>query len=273
VDPAEVTVTGPSSAVNRVVGARASTVIDASGIDVDRAVEVQAVDAAGEIVTGVDIEPVTVHVTIPIFTNKQSKTLPVNPIVTGTPAAGFRIASIEVAPLVVSVEGDADQLAQLVRADTQPVPVFGATSDVEDTVNLALPTGVQPLGAASVNVTVHVEPVTETRTYVAGIRLDGVRPDLGYSVVPDRVVLTLFGSVADLDRLGSVPIEVAVNVAGLGLGSHQVPVVPSLPSGVTLVDTSVDTVTVTVSEPATPSPASGSPSPAPSDGASPSIAP
>ena len=69
------------------------------------------VDEAGDVVTGVDLDPRSVHVTIPLFTNRETRTLPVNPIVTGTPAQGFRIASVEVDPLIVSVEGDADQLA------------------------------------------------------------------------------------------------------------------------------------------------------------------
>src|SRR4030067_560178 len=56
VDPSSVTVTGPSAAVNRVVAARASALIDGSGIDVDREVEVDAIDAAGEIVSGVESE-------------------------------------------------------------------------------------------------------------------------------------------------------------------------------------------------------------------------
>jgi YbbR domain-containing protein len=273
VQPAAVTVTGPSSAVNRVVGARASVPIDASGIDIDRDVEVTPVDAAGEIVSGVEVEPSSVHVTIPIFTNKESRTLPVNPILTGTPAAGFQVGAIEVDPLVVSVEGDQDQLASLVRADTAPVAVFGATSDVHATVTLALPTGVVPLGTATVDVTVRIEPVTETRTYTAGLRLDGEDPALDYAVSPDRVLLTLFGSVADLDRLGSAPLVVGVNVATLGPGTHKVPVVPSLPAGVTLANLSPATVTLTITVPATPTPPPASPSSVPSLEPSPSSAP
>ena len=53
---------------------------------------------AGEIVAGVELDPRTVHVTIPLFTNRESRTLPVNPVVTGTPAQGFRIASVAVGP-------------------------------------------------------------------------------------------------------------------------------------------------------------------------------
>ena len=128
--PTEVSVTGASTAVSRVVAARVVATLDPEGIDFDRDVEARPVDDSGQIVAGVELDPRTVHVTIPLFTNRQSRTLPVNPVVTGTPAQGFRIASVAADPLVVSVEGDADQLAALMSADTAPVSVSGATRDV-----------------------------------------------------------------------------------------------------------------------------------------------
>jgi YbbR domain-containing protein len=264
--PTKVTVTGAASAVSHVVAAKVVATLSPEGIDFDREVEARPVDDAGEIVTGVDLDPQTVHVTIPLFTNKESRTLPVNPVVTGTPAQGFRIASVDATPLVASVEGDADQLAKLTQVDTAPVSVSGATRDVGQVVVLAPPSGVVATAPGTVTVTVHVEAVTETRTYSAGIRLDGRVPELDYALSDDRVLLTLFGPVADLDRLGAAPIVVAVNVSGLEPGRHEEPVVPSLPSTVTLVEVSPATVTVTVT-------AQPTPSPVPSAGAPPSTAP
>ncbi len=270
VNPAQVTILGPSAAVNKVVAVRVSTPIDSSGLDIDREIQPIPVDANGEAVTGVNIEPRTVRVTIPVYTNRQSRSLPVNPIITGTPAPGFRIAAITVSPLAVSVQGDQNQLVSLIQADTQPVAVFGATSDVTTTVPLALPSGVVPIGTGTIDVTVKIEPVTATRTYAAGVRLDGSQPDLDYTVSPDRVLLTLYGSVAVLDRLGSAPIVVGLNVSALGPGTHDVPIVPSLPSGITVAAMSVQTVTVTITSPlASPSPTASGPtgSASPSPGA------
>jgi YbbR domain-containing protein len=273
--PEFVTVTGPSAAVKQVVAARVNVALDPSGIDFDRDVEVEPIDAAGEVVQGVDVEPRSVHVIVPLFTNKESRTLPVNPVVTGVPAPGFRISGIETTPLVVSVEGDAEQLTQLTQADTAPVAIFGTTRDVTETVALALPPGVVPVGATTVTVVVHVEPVTETRTFTAGLRLDGREPGLLYDLSSGTVLLTLFGSSADLDRLAATPLVVGLNIAGLAPGVHEVPVVPSLPTGVTVAAIDPEAVTVTISEPATPAPPSASPasSTAPSSPEAPSVSP
>ncbi len=259
VEPAEVTVSGSTTLVDEVVAARVTVNLDPSGLDVNSDLEVTPIDANGEAVAGVDLEPRTVHVVIPLFTDKQTRTLPVNPIVTGSPAPGFRIASVVVDPQIVSVEGDGDQLASLTEADTAPVALFGATSDVTQTVTLALPTGVIPTGSATVTVTVHVEAVTGTRTYSAGLRLDGREPGFDYQLSDDQVLMTLYGSIADLDRLSSAPLVVGVNVAGLGAGTHELTVVPSLPTGVTVAAQSPGTVTVTIVAPASPTPSFSAP--------------
>ena len=174
-EPQQVTVKGPSTAVTRIVEAVVIVAIDPNGIDVNREVEAQPVDANGVAVTGVDVEPRTVHVQIPLFTNKQTRTLPVHPVVTGTPAPGFRVSAIEVDPLAVTVEGDADQLGALVQVDTAPVTIFGATANVNQAAELALPSGVVATGIERVTVRITITPVTETRTYTAGLRLDGRR--------------------------------------------------------------------------------------------------
>jgi YbbR domain-containing protein len=264
VSPEVVTVTGPSAQVNLVVAARVSATIDASAVNVDRDVQPVPVDQSGEVVTNVDLDPGLVNIKVPVYENLQNRTVPVNPTVTGTPGAGFRISSVEVAPLVVTVEGDLDQLQALVAADTAPVAVSGATRDVTAEVAYALPTGVTPVGAQMARVTVHIQPVTETRTFTAGLRLDGRQPDLLYEPSETQVLLTLYGSSADLDRLDTSPIVISLNVAALEPGVNEVPVVPSLPSAITVAAISPETVTVTVTPrpTLTPSPGtSGEPGP------------
>jgi YbbR domain-containing protein len=270
VTPPEVTITGPSALVNDVVGARVGVTVDASELNIDRNVKPDLVDGTGKVVMGVDSDPLFVNVKVPVYTNLSNRTVPVNPIVTGTPGAGFRIASIEVEPLTVTVKGDQDQLRALVAADTAPVPVSGATRDITSEVAFALPTGVTAVGVQTARVTVHIEAVTETRTFTAGIRLDGRKAPLQYEASETQVLLTLFGSTADLDRLGATPIVISVNVAALQPGANEVTLVPSLPSAVTVAAISPETITVTVTERPVPTP---SPEPSGAVGPSPSATP
>ena len=261
VDPAVVTVSGPQSNVRQVVAVRADVQIQPSGIDVDQDVQLVPIDGLGNAVRTIDVTPSTARVTIPVFSNRQTRSLPVNPILTGTPAAGFEIASVTVDPQVALVEGDADQLAQLVSVDTTPIPMTGVSADVTVEARLALPTGIVAVTDDTIRVSIKIRQVTETRTFSAGLRLVGTRRDLTYAFTTDRVIVTIGGSTADLDRLTGSALVVDLDVTGLGPGTVDVPVSIDLPTGPTLVAANPPTVSVTISAGASPSP---SPAPTPS---------
>lgn len=255
----ETVVTGPESVVTRVTEAQARVAIDASGIDVNRLVELLAVDAVGEPLSPVDVDPATVRVRVPVYTDRQTKTLPISPVVVGTPAAGFEIASISVDPMVVAIEGDADDLAALERADTSPVSVSGASSDVTVSVSLALPVGVEAPGGDGVTVTVRLRPVTATRTFEAGLVLLGARSDRTYALSTDRVLVTIGGSIADLDRLSGASIVLTLDVSGADTGVIEVVPTANLLTGLTLVSVAPEVVSVTVAVPGSSPGPSGTP--------------
>ena len=85
----------------------------------------------------------------------------------------------------------------------------------------------------------------------------------------DRVVITIGGSKADLDRLEGSTLVADLDVGGLDPGTTDVDVTVDLPTGLTLVSANPATVPVTVTAPPPPSP---SPSAAPAV-ASPSASP
>ena len=212
------------------------------------------VDARAEPVVGVDVQPSAVRVTIQIGSELSTKTLPVSPVVAGTPAASVEITSVEVQPALVTVEGEADALAGLVSIDTRPVAISGATADVEATVGLDLPEGVAALGVDQVRVTITIQPRTGTRTFEAGVLVVNGRSDLAYQPAIDRVLLTVGGTLEALDAVDPTQIAALVDVTGLGPGTASVPVTARLPSGVTLVSASPPSVTVIATAVATPPP-------------------
>jgi YbbR domain-containing protein len=249
-------VTGPESIVGKAVEADARVTIDPSGIDVNRIITLVAVDAGGNQLDNIDITPSTVQVKVAVFTDRRTRTVPVNPVVTGTPAAGFEVAAITVDPVAVSVQGDANDLSGLDRADTQPVSVSGASSDVVQSVELNLPNGVQALGPGTVTLTVHLRPVVSTRTFQAGLVLIGASPDKTYALSVDQVLVTIGGSIADLDRLSGASLVLTVDVSGLADGSHHIVPDANLTTGLSLISVSPSPITVTIASPP--------PSPAPS---------
>ena len=77
----------------------------------------------------------------------------------------------------------------------------------------------------------------------------------------DRVLVTVGGSTADLDRLSGATLVATLDVTGLTAGVHEVPVTANLPTGTTLVAADPAKVSVTIHDIA---PAAGGPSPSPS---------
>ena len=265
ITPATVTVTGASSLVSRVDAVRADVTIQSNGIDVAGDVQLIPIDKLGNPLAPLDVTPAAAHVSIPVYSDRQSRTLLVNPVITGVPAAGFEIASVSLQPAVVLVAGDADTLAQLNRLDTSPISMNGVSGDEVVNVQLAPPAGVVAVGGDTITVTITIRPVTATRTFTAGLRLVGASSDLTYGLSVDRVLVTIGGSTADLDRLSASTLVMDLDVTALKIGAHSLAPTVNLVAGTTLVAVSPPKVTVTIS--ATPaSPLPGSPAPSASGG-------
>jgi YbbR domain-containing protein len=246
ITPESVTVSGPESLVRLVVAAQANVVIDPKGIDIDRDVPLIPVDILGNAKTPVDVSPNAARIKIAVFSSRQTRPLAVNPVVTGTPPAGYSIDSVTVDPPVVTVEGDAAELAGLIRADTAPIAIGAATSSIEVDMPLALPPGVLAVGSDTVHVSITIRPVAGTRTFDAGTILDGGQAGLDYRLSTGNVLVTIGGPVADLQRLDGAAIAVTVNIAGLGPGNHVVTPTLTLQAGLRLLAIEPSSITVTV---------------------------
>ena len=245
-------VRGASSDIARVSAVRANVQVDASGIDIDGDYPLTAIDELGQKVQGVEVEPATVHVTMAVFKDRGTATVPITPIVVGTPPPGFEVGEIEPAAPTVAIQGDAADLANVPEARTQPISVDGRTADFDVTVGFDLPQGVSALQPQTVRVHVTIRAVNQSRSFTAGIVLANPRPDRVYTLSILQSVVTIGGSPADLDRLNGATISLSANVADLAPGTHVVPLTITLQAGLTVVAISPASVTVTVAE-ATPS--------------------
>ncbi|HEX8940494.1 MAG TPA: CdaR family protein [Candidatus Limnocylindrales bacterium] len=262
-DVQQATAIGPSSEVQLVYAAVARVRIQPAGLDVDQDVDLIAVDAADNVISGVQFEPRSVHVRIQVASQLSSRNLPVNAVVTGTPASGYQVVGVTVEPATVSVSGDANALSPLSRVDTKPVSISGASTSIDQQVQLDLPAGVTAGGAGSVRVRIQLQSQAGTRDFSVGLVPDGARSDRTYAFSTSSVVVTLGGSLAALGAVDPTSFAATASVAGLDPGSHTVPVRVVLPAGLNLVAISPPSVTVTVGLPASPTP---TPSPAPPAG-------
>lgn len=162
VRPNEVTVQGPSSLLLRVDRVVAEVDVSGRSTTLSAAVTAGVRDAANVLLSGVRVEPADVNVTV-LLRQVNSKTVPVAPVLTGSPA-GFEISSVVVNPSVVTLEGPATALSGVDSVQTSPLDVRDVSGRATLSSVLRVPPGCNVLGASSVRVTINVRP---TRGYKA----------------------------------------------------------------------------------------------------------
>ena len=86
--------------------------------------------------------------------------LPVKPTVEGTPAPGYEVTEVRVAPARLNVQGPASLVGALEEVETTPVSIDGATGAVEAAVQPKLPHPLlRSLTAVPLLVVVEISPV------------------------------------------------------------------------------------------------------------------
>jgi len=258
-----VTATGPASQLNLVDRAVARVVIQPSGIDVSAQVDLRPVGVDGQVISGVELDPSTVDVSIAVRSSQTTKTVAIRPTLTGTPAAGYQVGDVTVSPSVITIRGAPDALADIVDVATRAVSVSGATARVTAAPELDLPDGVTLLPGqdSTPSVSVQVSSPVISRTYLLGLICQGVSG--GNSCLPQltQVSVTARGTAAVLGALDPSSLTPLLNVSGLAPGTYNVSVdFTAPPAGVDVISVSPGSVSVIIEAPATPTP---SPSPTP----------
>ena len=248
VTPALVDVSGASSRVQNVRTVEGRFVVDASGINIDEDVAVEAFDQVGAIVSGVEVDPATVHVTADVAHQLAYATLPVIPELVGEPARGKRVDNVSVLPATVTVSGENPDIRRLEYISTGPVDISDQSVELVTEVPLVLPEEVTSAGEELVTVLVTFTESLGSRTYEVGTAITGAQPGLTYQLADPSVDVLVSGPVRLLDELEPEEVTVEVPVATLQVGDNEVMPIVVTPRGTSVVQVTPETVLVTVDE-------------------------
>lgn len=285
-----VTVRGPQGRVTRVTAVRARVDIDRLTANYNSPRTLEPVDANGQPVAGVTVEPATADILVPIIPSVGLKRVPVVPSITGFPASGYVIAGIEVSPLLVTLTGSSGPLDNAENVLTFDVDVTNATQTFTRSVALIAPLGTQlRFGEpAEAMVTVRIAPLNRPFqvTIPASVQVIGIGDGLLASLSPSIVPVTVAGASAQLETLSTAQLLGVVNVRGLGPGTYELEPTFTLPEGVTLAapaprvfvtlrlpPTATPTPTSTLESDAQPTASPGTPGPTPGETPTPTATP
>lgn len=245
--PQEVRVAGPETLVASVAAVVATVRFGEAPVDLAQDVRPVPVDAAGQPVDGLAIDPVGVQVSVPVLSTATTRTVPVLAQFRGAVASGYWISSVVIDPPAVAVSGERTAIEILARIDTAPVDVSGLTGGRTFTTTLVLPAGITTVGRAEATVTVTIVALTGTRPFpLVAVRVNGLGPSESAEVSPGTVSVILGGTVPLLDDLGAAAVTASVDVSGRGPGTYTLPVAIAAPGGTTVESVQPQQVTVTI---------------------------
>lgn len=247
VSPASAVLRGASSRVAGVQSVVARVAVDASGLNIDQDVDLQAVDETGAVVPGVEVLPERAHVNIEVARELAYATLPVVPVVTGAPAPGYRLAAVATVPTTLTVTGESAAVTRLTSVPTQPLDITGLTDSLVASVEADLPSDVSRVGEGAIQVQVSIVAETGSRTFQVGVRLEGARPAREYALSASTVQVTFGGPAPVLDTLDPATIVAAVEVGELPIGRHEVNVTVTPIEGLDLLEVAPAAIRVEVS--------------------------
>jgi len=247
--PSQVTVSGASSRVQNVRTVEGRIPVDASGINIDQDVAMEAFDELGAIVPGVEIDPASVRVTADVARRLGYATLPVMVELNGEPARGFRVDNVSVVPSTITVSGEDVGVRSLESIPTEAVDISGSETELVIDVPYLLPDEVTTFGDGTARVFVTFAVDEGSRSLELGTALTGTSADLTYRLEVPSVTAVVSGPLTLLDELDAADLIAEVPVDGLEPGDHEVaPVLESLP-GLSVARTVPETVPVTVGQP------------------------
>ena len=219
------TVSGPASLVEQVEEVRATLDISQDRENVDRDVQLVALDRNGLRVNGVTINPDSVNVKQEITQRGGYRNVSVKVVTAGQIASGYRLTNISANPLVVTVFSTDPDLVNILPGfvETQPLDLTGAEEDLEVSLPLNLPAGVIAVGESTIRVSVTILPIQGSVT-LAGIPIEiiGSRPELTIEASPDRVDVIFSGPLPTLDNLKISDIRVIIDLTNKIPGVYQV---------------------------------------------------
>jgi YbbR domain-containing protein len=253
--PDKVSVTGPISVISQIDEAVSEIFIRTAKETIRRSSDVIIRNRDGQIVSGLEIEPNKIQVTVPIEQRFGYKDVSVSAIVDGQPAPGYWVSNISVEPPRLTAVGNPQVLSSIPGfVETTPIDVSNATTNIVQLVPLNLPDGVtavlpenQSDGASGVRVTVRIEAIESGQTMQLPITQQGIDPDYIWTASPERADIILSGPIPRLQTLKPDDVKIIVDLFGLQPGTHKVRPTVFRPDDLRLEAILPDTVEITIS--------------------------
>ena len=242
-------VEGPQSRVSQVTKVTAPLNVESKTESINQAVRLEPRDARGTLITGVSVVPAVINVAVEITQEVFSAAVVVRPNIEGTPAEGYWVTGARVDPVTVTVTGSESFTRLISTISTEVIDITDAEGDIVRSVALEVPAGAdEVLGGAGVTVAIVIRPLTGTATIQVPVTVENLGSDLSVVGSLPSIEVTLEGPQPDLAGLESGDVRATIDLDGKEVGQSDVDIEVSAPVGLTILNSSPDSVTVTLAQ-------------------------
>lgn len=252
--PDIVKVIGPASKVELVDAAWVDVEIGNAQSTVNVTQRATPRDAQGEDVSGVQLDPSVVQVTVPIEVVTTYKDVPIRVRVEGQPESGYWISRYFAQPASATLMGSPEELDGIDFVFTETIPVSGATQTFATTIDLARPPGIDITSSDEVTVFVEVLPILASVEIEVPVTHVNLQPGMEVTVEPATVAVTLSGPAPALRVLQRSSVIVSLNLSGVSPGTYALTPDVSTPPQLTVESIDPPQLRVVVSPTPTPVP-------------------
>ena len=241
-----VVVSGPQQALSSVESVRGEINLSSNRYDFESLVNLYAFDSEGNVVEGVNISPNQIQVSTLVG---MTKTVGINIVTSGSCPEGYELVSTSANISSIEISGPVSIVNNLTSVSTSPINLNSVTQSQTVQANLVLDGGVSAsTDSISVYIEIRTGNATKKMTYTS-LQVRNLPANLTCDLSAfSSLTISVTGSKEIIDSLSNSDIIAYINLSNLSAGTHTVDIQYSIPDGVTILTSSLNTVTVRLSE-------------------------
>ncbi len=196
ISPEEVEISGAKSSIDNILEATAVIRLDGETDDINKKVQIVALNAENEKINNITFNPSEVEVNIPIVKAELTKSVGIKVQTTGQVSTGYWISSITTNPAEISIAGTTSVLKTINYLETKPINIEGIDKNITRTVDINVPGGVTLVDQINtISVSIEVNQQTTNKQINPKIVYNNLSSSLKVdSIEPQNVNLNISGS-------------------------------------------------------------------------------
>lgn len=224
-NPQSLTIKGPASVVQSIASANVEIDVTGARSGFTAAEKYKLVDSNGNEIPQNILErsASSISVSMDVYPMKEIA-IGANPdsIITGQPADGYVVKSVEIQPDTLTVAADQELLDSIDVLHIDPISVEGASQSFSVRSKVSRLSAFKSISAEEVYVTVTVEEESVS-AWVDDVRISYVNKGEGLYMVapPESIRVYVTGPRSEVEKLQETGFIAIVDLQGLGVGVHS----------------------------------------------------